>query len=93
MGHFLAQSGLVAIGLNELMQSVYGAERDMPQLRDESDPYAPGVYRLLAQVARLADADVHRVPPCGILPQLPGVLPVLLGLGYWTFSVDVAHAP
>ena len=36
---------------------------------------------------------MNRVQLCGILPQLPGVLPVLLGLGYRTFSVDVAHAP
>lgn len=91
--HFLAASSLVAIGLNDLMQSLYGADRDMPQLRDALDPYAPGVYRLLAQVARLAGADVDRIQLCGILPQLPGVLPVLLGLGYRTFSVDVAHAP
>jgi phosphoenolpyruvate-protein kinase (PTS system EI component) len=91
--HFLAESALVGIGLNDLMQSLYGADRDMPQLRDELDPYAPSVYRLLGQVARLAGADVDRVQLCGILPQLPGVLPVLLGLGYRTFSVDVAHAP
>jgi phosphoenolpyruvate-protein kinase (PTS system EI component) len=91
--HFLAESELVAIGLNDLMQSLCGADRDLPQLRDELDPYAPGVYRLLAQVARLAGADLDRIQLCGILPQLPGVLPVLLGLGYRTFSVDVAHAP
>ena len=36
---------------------------------------------------------MNRVQLCGILPQLPGVLPVLLGLGYRTFSVDAARAP
>ena len=90
---FLAESALVGIGLNDLMQSLYGADRDVPQVRDELDPYAPGVYRFLAHVARIAGADLGRVQLCGILPQLPGVLPVLLGLGYRTFSVDVAHAP
>jgi len=91
--HFLAESALVAIGLNDLMQSLCGADRDEPQLRDALDPYAPGVYRLLAQIAGLAGADLGRVQLCGMLPQLPGVLPVLLGLGYRAFSVDVAHAP
>jgi phosphoenolpyruvate-protein kinase (PTS system EI component) len=91
--HFLAESALVGIGLNDLMQSLYGADRDEPRVRDELDAYAPGVYRLLAHVAQVAGADLERVPLCGILPQLPGVLPVLLGLGYRTFSVDVAHAP
>jgi phosphoenolpyruvate-protein kinase (PTS system EI component) len=90
---FLAESPLVGIGLNDLMQSLYGADRDVPQVRDELDPYAPGVYRFLAHVARIAGADLGRVQLCGILPQLPAVLPVLLGLGYRAFSVDVAHAP
>ena len=89
---FLAQSALVGIGLNDLMQSLYGADRDVPQVSDALDPYAPGVYRFLGQVARIAGAGLERIQLCGILPQLPGVLPVLLGLGYRTFSVDVAHA-
>jgi phosphoenolpyruvate-protein kinase (PTS system EI component) len=41
----------------------------------------------------LAGPGVKQLQLCGMLPQLPGVLPVLLGLGYRTFSVDVAHAP
>jgi phosphoenolpyruvate-protein kinase (PTS system EI component) len=90
---FLAESALVAIGLNDLMQSLYGADRDIPQVSDELDPYAPGVYRFLAHVARVAGSHLGRVQLCGILPQLPGVLPILLGLGYRTFSVDLAHAP
>jgi phosphotransferase system enzyme I (PtsI) len=57
------------------------------------DPYAPALYRFLRLTAELAGPGVNRVQLCGILPQLPGVLPVLLGLGYRTFSVDVAHAP
>jgi len=91
--HFLAESALIAIGLNDLMQSLYGVDRDETQLRDALDPYASGVYRFLAQIAGIAGADLGRVQLCGMLPQLPGVLPVLLGLGYRAFSVDVAHAP
>ena len=90
---FLAESALVGIGLNDLMQSLYGADRDVPQVRQELDPYAPGVYRFLAHVGRLAGTGVARLQLCGILPQLPGVMPVLLGLGYRTFSVDLAHLP
>lgn len=88
---FPAESALVGIGLNDLMQSLYGADRDVPEVRGELDPYAPGVYRLLAHVARIAGPGVGWVQLCGILPQLPGGLPVLLGLGYRTFSVDVAR--
>lgn len=90
---FLAATDLAGFGLNDLMQSLFGADRDLPAVRAHLDPYAPALYRFLRLTAELAGADVNRVQLCGILPQLPGVLPVLLGLGYRTFSVDVAHAP
>ena len=89
---FLARADLVGFGLNDLMQSLFGADRDLPAVRAQLDPYAPALYRFLRGVAELAGPGVKRVQLCGILPQLPGVLPVLLGLGYRTFSVDVAHA-
>lgn len=90
---FLAAADLVGFGLNDLMQSLFGADRDLPAVRAQLDPYAPALYRFLHMTAELAGSGVKRVQLCGILPQLPGVLPVLLGLGYRTFSVDVAHAP
>jgi len=90
---FLATADLVGFGLNDLMQSLFGADRDMPAVRAQLDPYAPALYRFLRGTAELAGPGVKQVQLCGILPQLPGVLPVLLGLGYRTFSVDVAHAP
>jgi phosphoenolpyruvate-protein kinase (PTS system EI component) len=90
---FLATADLVGFGLNDLMQSLFGADRDLPSVRAELDPYAPALYRFLRGTAELAGPRAKEVQLCGILPQLPGVLPVLLGLGYRTFSVDVAHAP
>jgi len=90
---FLATADLVGVGLNDLMQSLFGADRDLPAVRAQLDPYAPSLYRLLRLTAELAGPGVNRLQLCGILPQVPGVLPVLLGLGYRTFSVDVAHAP
>jgi phosphoenolpyruvate-protein kinase (PTS system EI component) len=90
---FLATADLVGFGLNDLMQSLFGADRDLPAVRAHLDPYAPALYRFMRLTAQLAGPGVSRVQLCGILPQLPGVLTVLLGLGYRTFSVDVAHAP
>ena len=90
---FLATADLVGFGLNDLMQSLFGADRDLPAVRAHLDPYAPALYRFLRLTAQLAGSGVNRVQLCGILPQLPGVLTILLGLGYRTFSVDVAHAP
>ena len=90
---FLGAAELVGFGLNDLMQSLFGADRDLPAVRARLDPYDPALYRFLRLTAELAGPGVNRVQLCGILTQLPGLLPVLLGLGYRTFSVDVAHAP
>jgi phosphoenolpyruvate-protein kinase (PTS system EI component) len=80
----------VALGCNDLMQCLFGADRDRPQLRGYLDPYAPALFRFLRQVAEAAPDRLHRVQLCGVLPQLPGVLPILLGLGFRTFSVEAA---
>jgi phosphoenolpyruvate-protein kinase (PTS system EI component) len=89
----LKVTDFVALGTNDLMQCLFGADRDQPAVRDYLNPYAPVLYRLLAEVAQAAGADLARVQVCGLLPQLPGVLPVLLGLGYRTFSIDSVFLP
>lgn len=80
----------VALGCNDLMQCLFGADRDRPQLCGYLDPYAPALFRFLRQVAEATPDRLHRVQLCGVLPQLPGILPVLLGLGFRTFSVEAA---
>jgi len=84
----------VAVGCNDLMQCLFGADRDRPGLRRYLDPYAPVLYRFLGEVAGQAGRErLERVQLCGVLPQLPGVLPVLVGLGFRTFSVEPAQLP
>jgi phosphoenolpyruvate-protein kinase (PTS system EI component) len=93
IGALLKVADFVALGTNDLMQCLFGADRDQLAVRDYLDPYAPVLYRLLAEVAQAAGANLARVQVCGLLSQLPGVLPVLLGLGYRTFSVDSVFLP
>jgi phosphoenolpyruvate-protein kinase (PTS system EI component) len=90
---WLSYVDFVAIGCNDLMQSLFSADRDEPALRHYLDPYAPLLYRLLRHVAAKAGLQCHRVQLCGLLSQQQGVLPVLLGLGYRTFSVDAPFIP
>ncbi len=89
----LATADLVAVGTNDLMQCLFGADRDEAGVAGYLDPYSPAVYRFLRSVAERAGPGVGRLQLCGLLSQLPGVLPVLLGLGYRVFSVDAAHLP
>jgi len=78
----------VSIGCNDLMQCLFAADRDQPALRNYLDPYAPLLYRFMRQVADSTKSHLDSVQLCGILPQLQSVLPILLGLGFRTFSVE-----
>jgi phosphoenolpyruvate-protein kinase (PTS system EI component) len=89
----LSRADFVAIGCNDLMQNIYAADRDEETLRDYLDPYAPVLFRLLRHAAKQAGDRLQHVQLCGVLPQLQGVLPILLGLGYRAFSIDAPFIP
>ena len=93
IGALLDTADFAALGTNDLMQCLFAADRDQASLRPYLDPYAPLLYRFLAGIARDAGTRLTRVQVCGLLSQLPGVLPVLLGLGYRAFSVDAVFIP
>jgi phosphoenolpyruvate-protein kinase (PTS system EI component) len=90
---FLGVVDFAALGCNDLMQCLFAADRDLPELRTWLDPHAPVLYRFLDGVARRARGSATSLQVCGLLPQWPGILPVLLGLGYRTFSVDPVMIP
>ncbi|HKJ71681.1 MAG TPA: putative PEP-binding protein [Gammaproteobacteria bacterium] len=90
---FLRASDFAVIGCNDLMQTLFAADRDVPEVAALLDPYAPVMLRFLAAMAEAAGDALARVTVCGLLPQLPGLLPVLLGLGFRTFSVEPLMIP
>ena len=91
--HLLAHADFVAIGCNDLMQTLFAADRDQPEVSHYLDPYAPVLYRLFRQIAELAGDEIHRIQLCGVLSQIQGVMPLLLGLGFRDFSVDAPFIP
>ena len=93
LGHWLELADFAAVGCNDLMQCLFGADRDRPELRRYLDPHAPVLYRFLRDVAGAGGDRLERVQLCGVLPQLPGILPVLLGLGFRAFSVEAMLLP
>ena len=90
---WLDTASFVAIGCNDLMQCLFAADRDRPELRGYLDPHAPPMFRFFRLVAEGAGGRLADVRLCGLLPQLPGMLPVLLGMGYRAFSVDPPLIP
>ena len=91
--NWLQAADFVALGCNDLMQHLGGASRDDPRLRHLLDPCQPSLYRFYREVARKANGELARVQLCGLLPQIDGVLPVLIGLGFRNFSVEPALIP
>jgi phosphoenolpyruvate-protein kinase (PTS system EI component) len=83
----------VVIGCNDLMQCLFAADRDVPAVAPLLDPYAPVLYRFLRQMAHAASGELQRVQLGGLLPQVPGVLPLLIGIGYRNFSVEPLLTP
>jgi phosphoenolpyruvate-protein kinase (PTS system EI component) len=93
ISEWLGLADFVAIGCNDLMQCLFAADRDIPQVAHCLDPYAPALFRMLRYVAELAGGRTERIQLCGLLPRVTGVLPVLLGLGYRLLSVDPILIP
>ncbi len=90
---FLELADFAALGMNDLMQCLFAADRYRSELCGYLDPSSPIIYRFLREVAGLAGAALARVQVNGLLAQLPGVLPALIGLGYRAFSVDPVMLP
>jgi phosphoenolpyruvate-protein kinase (PTS system EI component) len=93
ISHWFDCVDFMAIGCNDLMQCLFAADRDQAILRDYLDPYAPLLFRYFRLIAEQAGQHLPQIQLCGVLPQLPGILPVLLGLGYRTFSVEASLIP
>jgi phosphoenolpyruvate-protein kinase (PTS system EI component) len=93
-GTFLAEGDFAAIGCNDLMQTFFAADRDTPEVADLLNPYSPVILRFLHRAAEGGGpGGRERLTLCGLLPQMPGLLPVLLGMGFRTFSVEPALLP
>jgi phosphoenolpyruvate-protein kinase (PTS system EI component) len=93
LAHWFEVADFVAIGCNDLMQCLFAADRDLAEVRRQLDPYSPELFRFLKQAADAAGDNMNKVQLCGLLPQLPGVLPVLLGMGFRVFSVAPVMIP
>jgi phosphoenolpyruvate-protein kinase (PTS system EI component) len=81
-----AAADFVAVGCNDLLQHLSAADRDDLGQRRLLDPYRPELFRFLAHAVQSASLDPARLQLCGLLPQIDGVLPVLVGLGCRCFS-------
>ena len=85
VSEFLDEADFVVLNTDELMETFFAAQGDAA---DYINLYAPALYRLLQQIARDVGNRVCEIQISGQLARMPGVFPVLIGLGYRIFSAD-----
>jgi phosphoenolpyruvate-protein kinase (PTS system EI component) len=93
LDRWCTEADFVAVGCNDLLAHLCGAARDDPRLTDLLDPYRPELFRFLAESAGRAGSSLERLRLCGVLPQVEGVLPILIGLGFREFSGETRLIP
>ncbi len=89
----LELSDFIAVGTNDLVQYLLAADRNSARMVDAYDPYHPAVLRVLAEIARKANAKGKPASICGEMGGDVSLLPAFLGLGFFSFSVNVQSIP
>ncbi len=72
-----------------MIANLLGSARDSKRM----NAYEPAIYQLLQQAAQQAGPRTREIQLNGQLIRMPGVLPVLIGLGYRIFSLDPLLIP
>lgn len=79
----------LSIGTNDLAQYTLAADRASTNVSTLADGLHPAVLRLVNSVLKEAGAHCKPVSLCGELAGEPFAIPILIGLGLRTFSVNV----
>ena len=90
---FAAKADFFAVGTNDLVQYMLGADRNNKRVADYYRPEHPAVLRALAKVAKVA-ADLYKpISICGEMAHDMEMIPFLLGIGIRRLSIDPQFMP
>ena len=87
------EADFLCIGSNDLVQYILAVDRTNENIADLYVPYHPAVIRAIRRVIDGATAHGKPVSLCGDMATDQRVLPVLIGLGIRTFSMDARKIP
>ena len=82
-----------SIGTNDLAQYIMCADRTNPLMSELCSIYQPAVLRAVKRVCDCAIAAGIPVTICGEAASYPDMLPVFIGMGVKSFSVDPHRVP
>ena len=83
----------ISIGTNDLIQYSLAVDRSNNLVADLYRPTSPAVLRLIANVIAAGEAENTDVSMCGEMAADPLMVPVLVGLGLRSFSMNPQAVP
>ena len=83
----------ISIGTNDLIQYSLAVDRSNNLVADLYSPTHPAVLRLIAEVIAAGEAENTDVSMCGEMAADPLMVPVLVGLGLRSFSMNPQAVP
>jgi phosphotransferase system enzyme I (PtsI) len=83
----------ISIGTNDLIQYSLAVDRSNNLVADLYRPTSPAVLRLIAEVISAGEAERTDVSMCGEMAADPLMVPVLVGLGLRSFSMNPQAVP
>ena len=90
---FAEMADFFAIGTNDFVQYMTGADRTNKLVSDYYIPYHPAVNRGIETIVKAAIRHGIDVSVCGEMAHDPDHIPFLLGVGIRTLSVDPQFLP
>ena len=87
------ETDFFSIGTNDLVQYLLAVDRVNNEIAFLYEPHHPAVLRSLKQVANVANAYDLPVTVCGEIAGDPHFLPLLMGLGFDSFSASASMVP
>ena len=83
----------ISIGTNDLIQYSLAVDRSNNLVADLYRPTSPAVLRLIAEVIAAGEAENTDVSMCGEMAADPLMVPLLVGLGLRSFSMNPQAIP
>jgi phosphotransferase system enzyme I (PtsI) len=83
----------MSIGTNDLIQYTLAVDRSNDLVAHLYRPTSPAVLRLIAEVVSAGEAENTDVSMCGEMAADPLMVPVLVGLGLRSFSMNPQAVP
>jgi phosphotransferase system enzyme I (PtsI) len=83
----------ISIGTNDLIQYTLAVDRSNDLVADLYRPTSPAVLRLIAEVISAGEAEETEVSMCGEMAADPLMVPVLVGFGLRSFSMNPQAVP